>query len=137
NLFFRRVGSVHPTFRTPANSLLAQAVWSSVLVLSGTYSQLFTYVISAAWTFYALAAGALFVFRGKYGPPKASYRTFGYPVTTLLFIAAAASLVANTVLRSPRESLFGLGLMLIGLPAFSYWRRAFDARADAAEKQNA
>ncbi len=123
DLFFKLLGIVNPTYRTPVYSLVGQAAWSSILVLSGTYSQLFTYVIFIAWAFYALVAASLFVFRRKLDYPVAAYRTWGYPVTTGLFILAAVGLTFNTIIHQPYESLCGLGITMIGVPAFWYWRR--------------
>lgn len=122
-LFFRQLAEKHPTRGTPVFSLVCQGLWSSLLALSGRYDQLFTYVIFVSWMFYAMTAGALFVFRKRHGPP--TYQTWGYPVTPALFIVLALGLVANTLWTQPKPSLCGLALTLAGLPFYAYFRRTY------------
>ncbi|MGH7673150.1 MAG: APC family permease [Gemmatimonadales bacterium] len=122
-LFFRWAGTVHPRFATPMPSLLAQGAISAVLALTGKYDQLATYVIFASFVFYALSCGAVIRLRRTAPAVARPYRTWGYPVTPLVFIAFAAWLVGNTVAELPRESAVGAGLILLGLPGYWYWRR--------------
>jgi basic amino acid/polyamine antiporter, APA family len=122
-LFFRAVGWVHPQFRTPGISILALAVWASVLVvLSGGYKELFTYVIFASWILYGMATAAVIVLRKKRPDLPRPYRTLGYPFVPLLFVLVAALLVISTLADSPAESLKGLFLVLAGIPFYYYWR---------------
>jgi basic amino acid/polyamine antiporter, APA family len=123
-LFFRSQGIVHPRFATPVVALLTQGVISSVLALTGQYDQLFTYVVFAQFVFYAMSAGAVIRLRQKAPQIARPYRTWGYPVTPIVFIAFAVWLVANTIAESPRESAVGAGLILLGLPGYWYWRTA-------------
>ena len=122
-LFFRQLAEKHPTRGTPVVSLVCQGVWSALLALSGRYDQLFTYVMFVSWLFYALTAGALFVFRRRHGAP--TYQTWGYPFTPALFIVLALILVANTLWTQPLPSLAGLLLTLAGLPFYAYFRRTY------------
>jgi amino acid transporter len=122
-LFFRSQGIVHPRFATPVVALLTQGVISSALALTGTYDQLFTYVVFAQFVFYALSAGAVMLLRRRAPDVPRPYRTWGYPVTPLVFIAFALWLVGNTIAESPRESAVGAGLILLGLPGYWYWKR--------------
>jgi amino acid transporter len=122
-LFFRSQGNVHSRFATPAVALLTQGVISSALALTGRYDQLFTYVVFAQFVFYALSAGAVLLLRRKAPQVARPYRTWGYPVTPLVFIAFALWLVWNTILESPREAAVGAGLILLGLPGYWYWKR--------------
>jgi APA family basic amino acid/polyamine antiporter len=122
-LFFRSQGLVHPRFATPVVALLTQGVIASILARTGTYDQLFTYVVFAQFVFYALSAGAVILLRRRAPQVARPYRTWGYPVTPLVFIAFALWLVANTVAESPRESAVGAGLILLGLPGYWYWKR--------------
>ncbi len=121
-LFFRRLAEVHPKFGTPAIAVAAGGIWSALLALTGTFQQLFTYVIFAAWIFYALAAASIFVFRRRVPDSARPYRVPGYPWTPLVFILAAAALVTNTLFAQPLESAAGLGIVLMGLPAYFFWR---------------
>ena len=79
-LFFKSVAKVHPQFRTPGISILALSAWSAILVLSGRYDQLFTYVIFASWILYGMTTAAVLVLRRKRPEMPRPYRTFGYPV---------------------------------------------------------
>jgi APA family basic amino acid/polyamine antiporter len=121
-LFFRSVARVDPRRHTPTVSLWAQSGWALLLTASGTYSQLYTYVTFAAVLFHAATASALFVIRRR-APRPAAYAAWGYPWTTLVFVAASIALVANTLHERPVESLLGLGLVALGLPAYAYWSR--------------
>ncbi|HVT95437.1 MAG TPA: amino acid permease [Bryobacteraceae bacterium] len=122
--FFRAIGNVHPRWGTPGASIILLGGWSSVLVLSGKYDQLFTYVIFASAIFYALAASSVIVLRMKRPDIPRPYRVPGFPYLPIAFIAALAGLILSTLLKSPRESLFGLIIIASGLPLFVYWRRA-------------
>lgn len=122
-VFFQRVARLHPRWQTPVWSLWMQSGWAIVLALSGTYQQLYTYVTFASVMFYAAAAGSVFVLRRKRPELPRPYRTWGYPVVPALFLLACVALLANTLLQSVREALVGLGLVLLGLPAYAYWKR--------------
>jgi len=122
-LFFRSLAAVHPRFRTPVRSLWAQSAWAALLALTGTYAQLYTYVIFASVVFHAATAAAVFVFRRRRPDLPRPYRTWGYPVVPALFILACLLLIWNTLVESPRESLLGLGLLVLGLPAYAWFRR--------------
>ncbi|HVN76149.1 MAG TPA: amino acid permease [Thermoanaerobaculaceae bacterium] len=122
-LFFRALGDVQPRFRTPGHSLLAQGVWSIVLTVSGTYSDLYTYAMFAAVLFHVATGATVFVLRRTRPDMPRPYRVWGYPWVPVLFIAASGFLVVNTLAASPVASLWGLGLVALGLPAYAYWRR--------------
>lgn len=132
-LFFRQLAEKHATRGTPVVSLVCQGLWSALLALSGRYDQLFTYVIFVSWIFYAMTAGALFVFRRRYGKP--TYQTWGYPVTPALFIVLALALVANTLWTQPVPSLCGLALTSAGLPFYAYFSRTYTS-ASSREPSN-
>jgi APA family basic amino acid/polyamine antiporter len=93
------------------------------LTLSGTYEQLYTYVVFAAILFHAATTGAVFVLRHKRPDAPRAYRVWGYPVVPALFIFASILLIGNTLMEKPIESLLGLGLVALGLPAYYWWRR--------------
>lgn len=122
-LFFKHISDVHPKYRTPHISLLVQGAWASVLTLTGTYDQLFTYVIFASWLFYALGAFGIFVLRKKRPDAARPYKALGYPIVPSAFVIVAIWFVYNTIVTDPRDSLFGLGLVLVGVPAYIYWKR--------------
>lgn len=127
-LFFSSLARVHPVYHTPGASLVAQGVWSTVLAFTGTYEQLYTYVIFAAFLFHVATGIALFVLRRKRPDAPRPYRAWGYPLVPLLFVGTSMLFVLNTLLERPTESLWGLALVALGLPAYMRWRRAAHVR---------
>ncbi len=121
-LFFQRLAEVHPRFQTPAFAVIAGAIWSAILAVTGTFEQLLTYVVFIGWIFYALAAASIFVYRRRMPEAVRPYLVPGYPVTPLLFIAAAGALVLNTIATQPARAGIGLGIVLLGAPAYLVWR---------------
>ena len=113
-VFFHQLAKVHPRFRTPA--------WAIVLAATGTFEQLLTYVVFTGWLFYALGAASIFVYRRKGSGRDLPYRVPGYPWTPLLFIAAAIALVLNTIATQIGRAAIGLGIVLLGTPAYFIWR---------------
>jgi basic amino acid/polyamine antiporter, APA family len=122
-VFFSSVGRVHPRFKTPAIAVLIQGALSIVLAVSGTYEQLYTYVIFSAWIFYGAAVLAVLVLRRQRPSLERPYRIWGSPFVPIVFALAALGIVANTLLTKPRESGVGLGIILLGLPIYFAWRR--------------
>jgi len=124
-LLFRRFGHVHPRWRTPADAIVLQGIWSSLLVVFiGGFSQLFTYVIFGGWIFYALAVLGVPVLRRKEPALPRPFRVPGYPFLPFLFAAGAAYLVVNTLVTTPRESLIGLAFIALGIPLYFLRRKA-------------
>src|SRR5262245_20621217 len=122
-LFFRRLAEVHPRHHTPVNAIVWQAVWSSVLCLSGTYTRLYTFVVFAAVLFYALAGASVIVLRRTRPDWERPYRTWGYPVTPILYVGVCVVVLVNTLVSQPVESGCGLAILALGLPAYFYWKR--------------
>ncbi len=119
-LAFGWLGEVHSRFHTPHRALLLQAVWSSVLIATGTYRELFTRVVYTEWIFFALMAVGLFVLRRRpsYAP---AYRMWGYPVVPSLFIVAALALVTTQLSGASAKDLYGLALVVAGVPVYFLW----------------
>ncbi len=117
---FRWLSAVDPKRQTPHLAIAAQAVWSCVLVATNSYRELFTRVVYTEWIFFSLLAAGLFVLRRRadYHP---GFRTPGYPLAPLLFIAAASGIVFNQLRADPRGTAIGLGLILLGLPVYFVW----------------
>lgn len=122
-LFFHRLAEVHPRFGTPAFAVVATALWASVLASTGTFEQLLTYVVFVGWSFYALAAASIFVYRKRETAETARYRVPGYPWTPVLFIATVAAFVLNTIVAQPVRAAIGIGVVLTGIPGYFIWRR--------------
>ena len=121
-LLFRWAGAVHPTWRTPHNALVLQAVWACVLVGTGSYRALFTRVIYTEWIFFGLMAASLFLLRRRPGYAPA-YRVPWHPVLPAIFVVSTAAIVINELLRDPVESATGLAIVLAGLPVYHLWAR--------------
>ncbi len=116
-LLFRWIGVVHPRFGTPHKAIVLQALWSSLLVATGTYRTLFTRVIYTEWIFFALMTVGLFVIRRR--PAVCPhYRIWGYPIVPALFVVSSLAIVVNQIVSNPRESMFGLSLVLLGIPVY-------------------
>ncbi|MGH7567377.1 MAG: APC family permease [Gemmatimonadales bacterium] len=122
-LFFRWGARVHPRFGTPVLALVTESAVAAALTLTGTYVQLTTYVVFASFLFYAMSSGAVIRLRRTAPDLPRPYRTWGYPVTPIVFIAFATWLVGNTILEAPRDAAIGAGLILIGLPGYFYWKQ--------------
>jgi basic amino acid/polyamine antiporter, APA family len=129
-LFFAPAARVHPRFHTPALSILAQAAWSGVLVLSGSLSQLLSYTGFAVVLFSGVAVASLFVLRRRHGRSERPYSTWGYPVAPAIFVLASAVLVLNEIVSRPGTALAGLGVIAAGVPVF-WWLHATGARVGA------
>ena len=122
-LFFEKLGEVHPTFGTPAVAIIASCVWAMVLALTGTFEQLLTYVVFVGWIFYALGAAAVIALRIKRPDAERPFKVPGYPLTPILFVLAAAAIVLNTMYSQPKQSAIGIGVVLLGAPAYLVWRK--------------
>jgi len=122
-LFFRSFATIHPVYRTPTMCIVASGLWSTVLAFTGTYEQLGTYVIFAIFLFHAATGAAVIVLRLTQSAAPRPYRTWGYPWTPIVFILTSLGFVVNTLMVRPLESLWGLFIVALGLPAYGWWRR--------------
>jgi APA family basic amino acid/polyamine antiporter len=122
-LFFRRAGQLSKN-HVPAAALIVQAIWTSLLCLTGTYSQLLDYVIFAALIFYALTTIGLFILRSKLPNAERPYRAVGYPVLPGLYILLASTIAVILLIadKTRAQALSGLVLVAIGVPVFFLWR---------------
>jgi APA family basic amino acid/polyamine antiporter len=94
-----------------------------LLAATGTFEQLLTYVVFVGWIFYALGALTIFAYRRHQPEAQRPFRVPGYPWTPLLFVAASGAIVLNTLFTQPGRALLGIGVVLLGTPAFFLWRR--------------
>jgi APA family basic amino acid/polyamine antiporter len=119
-LLFNWAGRAHPTFRTPHLAIVLQGVWASVLVFTGTYSQLFSRVIYVEWIFFGLMALGLFILRRRpdYRP---TYRVPGAGVVAGAFALASFVIMLNRFITEPLEAILGLGIVLLGVPVYYFW----------------
>ncbi len=131
-LFFRRAAAVHPRYKTPAASIVAQALWSTLLVMSGSAMALTTYTGFAVVLFSGVAAAALFVLRVREPDAPRPYRTMGYPVIPAIFVLASFAIVVSALwtdlvvpVRTGTDfgpSAAGLLVIALGLPLYAAFR---------------
>jgi APA family basic amino acid/polyamine antiporter len=129
-VFFQFANRVHPSFRTPSGSLIFLGSLAALLALSGTYEELYSLFVFAVWIFFALNAIALVRLRKIEPNLSRPYRAWGYPLTPLIFLAAAVALTANLWMIRPVRSSLGLLVILGGVPFFYRWRNSPGSSAD-------
>lgn len=132
-LFFPWTGKTHPRFQTPGNALWLHGIWSSVLIFSGSFDMLADMFTFVAWVAYLLGAVGLFILRRKLPDYPRPYKTWGYPVVPMLFIAFAAFYVVSTIWNDISlyaagktaviNSLLGLLITALGVPLYLYFRK--------------
>jgi len=132
-MLFKSFGNLSKQ-RIPVTALLFQGVWACLLAMSGSFDTLTDYVVFGSWIFYALVTSSVFVFRIKYPDMERPYKAFGYPVVPVLFILVASWLLINTVMSNPKNSLIGLGLIILGLPVYFYLNSRNNSDADENEE---
>lgn len=121
--FFSRVNYLHPTFQTPSRSLVWQAAWTTLMILSGSFDTLTDMLIFAAFIFYGATTVGVFVLRRRMPYAERPYRVIGYPIVPGLFVAFCVYLIGNTIINRPEEAGVGLLLMATGVPFYFYWNR--------------
>jgi len=122
--FFRVLAEVHPRFHTPSVSIIVQAVLSILLLLvGGSFRQLFSLAIFAEWLFYMITASTVFIFRRRDPAAQLPYKVWGYPLVPALFIAVSAILLYYTFAGNFLDSLVGILIVLAGVPVFYVFSR--------------
>lgn len=128
-LFFRGVSKLHPKYKTPAVSLMVQMVWTCVLCISGTYSQLLDYIIFAVLVFYILTIVGLFVLRRTHPEAERPYRAVGYPVLPAIYIVMALFIDVVLLRYKPQYTWPGLIVVLLGIPVYYAWTKTVRSAA--------
>jgi APA family basic amino acid/polyamine antiporter len=131
--FFSFAGEVHPKFKTPGNALWIHCIWTVMLVFTGSFDMLTDMLIFVSWLFYGMSALGVFVLRYKFPKQERPYKVWGYPVVPLIFILFTTFFVAMTIANDIRlfnsgkteliNSIFGLILILPGIPLYWYFRK--------------
>lgn len=127
-LFFRRLSSVHPEHGTPSAAIALSMLLGVIFVSVSTFGELADQFVIGIWPFYALSVAAVFVLRrkqaaGEVGRGADQYRTWGYPVVPLVFLAATLFLLGNYMIGEPAKFFGNLGVILTGLPVYAYWSK--------------
>jgi basic amino acid/polyamine antiporter, APA family len=134
-LFFPRFAEISPRFKSPAYSLMVQALLSTVLLLAlGRFQQLFELAVFAEWLFYMLTATTVFIYRRRHPEMARPYRVWGYPVLPAVFVLSAAVVLYSSFAGNLRGSLIGSGLILLGLPLYEWIRRRY-AKPELSDSQ--
>jgi len=120
-LFFKSVGNLHPTYKTPVMALIIQAVWTCILCISGTYNNLLDYIVFAVLIFYILTIFSLFVLRKKQPDAIRPYKAFGYPVLPAIYILLAVFIDIVLLRYKTQYSMAGLVIVLLGVPVYFVW----------------
>lgn len=119
-LFFKVTGTLNKK-SVPAAALIFQAIWASLLCLSGTYGQLLDYVVFAVLIFYILTIGGVFILRRRSPDADRPYKTFGYPFLPILYIILASTICVILLLYKPEFTWPGLIIVLLGIPVYYGW----------------
>jgi len=122
-LFFASFGKIHPRFETPAFAIAMQALWTCLLIVTGSYASLSSYTIISAWIFYTMSVAAVWVLRRKKPDTLRPYKMWGYPATLWLFIAVSIWFLVDALVNQPQVSLIALALAAAGFPAYLLWSR--------------
>jgi APA family basic amino acid/polyamine antiporter len=125
-VFFRGLARVHPRFGTPANAIILQAVWACLLIVTGTFGTLFTYVSVIITLFSAFTVGSVMVLRWKRPDLRRPYKLWGYPIVPILFIVAHLWIVWGSLTEKPLETLWGVFIVGLGIPAYLIWRNRLE-----------
>lgn len=121
-LFFKRVGEINKN-GVPGFAIIVQGIWSILLCMSGTYSNLLDYVIFAVLLFFALTILAIFILRIKKPDIPRPYKAFGYPVVPAIYILTTVTIMVILLICKPLYTFPGLGIVILGIPVFFIWRR--------------
>jgi APA family basic amino acid/polyamine antiporter len=121
-LFFSSLKEVHPRFRVPTKAIAGQALWSSLLCLSGKFQALIEYDVFALVLFFAASGLAVIVLRRRQPDRERPYRAWGYPVLPLLFVVINLGVFVNRIIAQPKACLAGLAILLLGWPGYAYWK---------------
>jgi basic amino acid/polyamine antiporter, APA family len=117
-LFFRKFGEIHPVYRTPVNALVLQGIWAIVLTVSGSYSDLLTYITFASVLFNVLTVAAVFIMRKKAPDMPRPYKVTAYPFVPLFYLVIGVAFLAFVLQGDLANSIRGLILILIGIPIY-------------------
>jgi APA family basic amino acid/polyamine antiporter len=126
--WFAWAGKVQPKHQTPGNALWLNAIWATILVISGSFDMLTDMLIFVTWFFYGMSALGVFILRRKYPDAERPYKVWGYPVITFLFVVFTAFFLISTLFndvtkyidgRTPIvNSFLGLCITCIGIPMY-------------------
>lgn len=121
-VFFKKAGTLNKN-DVPGFALILQAIWASVLCLSGSYGQLLDYCTFSSLLFYMVTIVGLFILRKKRPDWERPYKAFGYPILPALYIVIASAICIDLLIVKPETCGWGLGIVLLGLPVYYLWKK--------------
>jgi APA family basic amino acid/polyamine antiporter len=121
-LFFSKAGNLN-TNGVPGIALIIQAIWASLLCLSGTYGALLDYVVTAVLIFYILTIYGIFILRKKRPDAERPYKAFGYPLLPAIYIAVAGAIIVDLMIFKPSTTIPGVLLVLTGIPLYAFMKK--------------
>jgi APA family basic amino acid/polyamine antiporter len=121
-LFFKKAGVLNKK-SVPGTALIVQGIWTCLLCLSGTYSDLLDYVVFAVLLFYILTVVGIFILRKKQPNVERPYKAFGYPIIPAIYIFLAAAISIDLLIFKPQYTWPGLGIVLLGIPVYFVWKK--------------
>jgi APA family basic amino acid/polyamine antiporter len=122
-VFFAPVAKIHPRYRTPVISLIVQGVWSCLLTLTGTYSQLLDYIMFAVLIFYMLTLAGMFVLRSRRPDIERPHLSWGFPWLPIIYWVVVGFIEINLLIYKPLYTWPGLIIVFLGVPVYFLWRR--------------
>lgn len=122
-LFFKKLEGVHHKYKTPGTSILIQGIWASLITMTGTFDQLTDMLIFVSWIFYGLGAYGVIILRKKMKDTHRPYKVIGYPILPIIFVIFSAFFVIFSFYVNIRNAVFGLLLVVIGIPFYFYFRK--------------
>ena len=132
-VFFRRIGKVHHTYKTPANALWLHCIWTCLFVLTGSFDMLTDLFVFITWIFYGFAAAGIFILRKKMPDVERPYKAWGYPIAPAIFVIFSAFYFVLTLYSDINNyltgkthfisSVFGLALTIMGIPLYFYFKK--------------
>ncbi|WP_435354788.1 APC family permease [Emticicia sp. SJ17W-69] len=122
-LFFKKAASIHPIYKTPDVAIFIQAIWSILLIWSGSFDQLTDMLVFASFIYYGSTALGVIILRVKSPEIERKYKVIGYPFVPIFFVLFCVLLLFITIFNQPYEAMVGLGLIATGIPFYWFWKK--------------
>lgn len=118
--FSNTIGKIHPKFNTPANSLIIESFIAIIYIMSGTFNTLTDLLVFVLWIFFTMGVCGVFLLRKRFPQEKGLYKVPFYPLTPIIGIIGGIYILVNTLIDSPKNSLVGIIITILGLPVYRF-----------------
>ncbi len=118
--FSNTIGKIHPKFNTPANSLIIESFIAIIYIMSGTFNTLTDLLVFVLWIFFTMGVCGVFLLRKRFPQEKGLYKVPFYPLTPIIGIIGGIYILVNTLIDSPKNSLVGIIITILGLPVYHF-----------------